>query len=178
MTKVINFFAGPGAGKSTTAAGLFFEMKCLGLKVELVTEYAKELAYAGLLRNRRMANAWTTHKTQCARQELLRGKVDFIITDSPLIKDISYAHLTLRGEAYINFCLQASRNFDTWDNYNVWVLRDKPYQPYGRRESEESARAVDTEMRSRFESRMHMWLKGNREAPALVLGELQQKGWC
>lgn len=29
-TKVINFYAGPGAGKSTNAAGLFYEMKKLG----------------------------------------------------------------------------------------------------------------------------------------------------
>jgi len=29
--KVINLFAGPGAGKSTTAAGLFYYMKKLGM---------------------------------------------------------------------------------------------------------------------------------------------------
>jgi ATP:corrinoid adenosyltransferase len=39
--KVINIFAGPGAGKSTTAAGLFYHMKKLNMSVELVTEYAK-----------------------------------------------------------------------------------------------------------------------------------------
>lgn len=45
MSLVINLIGGPGAGKSTTAAGLFFLMKCAGLKVELVTEFAKELSY-------------------------------------------------------------------------------------------------------------------------------------
>jgi len=40
-TKVINLFAGPGAGKSTTAAGLFAEMKRANVDVELVTEYVK-----------------------------------------------------------------------------------------------------------------------------------------
>jgi dephospho-CoA kinase len=33
--RVINLAAGPGAGKSTTAAGLFNIMKLKGLKVEL-----------------------------------------------------------------------------------------------------------------------------------------------
>ncbi len=38
MTKsiVINFFAGPGSGKSTTAAGVFFTLKTAGQKAELV----------------------------------------------------------------------------------------------------------------------------------------------
>ena len=43
--KVINLWGGPGCGKSTTAAGLFSIMKMRGHKVELVTEYAKELTY-------------------------------------------------------------------------------------------------------------------------------------
>ncbi|TYO65512.1 hypothetical protein FXV83_16395 [Bradyrhizobium hipponense] len=45
MALVINLIGGPGSGKSTTAAGLFFLMKLAGLKAELVVEYAKELSY-------------------------------------------------------------------------------------------------------------------------------------
>ena len=48
--KVINLFAGPGIGKSTTAAGVFWKMKTLGFKVELVTEFAKSLVYASDLK--------------------------------------------------------------------------------------------------------------------------------
>ena len=44
--KVINFFGAPGSGKSTIAAGLFFEMKMKQMNVELVTEFAKELCYS------------------------------------------------------------------------------------------------------------------------------------
>ena len=47
--RVINLFGGPGAGKSTTAAGLFFFMKSdssFDKSVELVTEFAKDLTYA------------------------------------------------------------------------------------------------------------------------------------
>ena len=43
--KVINLWGEPGAGKSTVAAGLFNLMKLMGEKVELVTEYAKDLTY-------------------------------------------------------------------------------------------------------------------------------------
>ena len=43
--KVISLFAGPGAGKSTAAAGLFNLMKCKGESCELVTEVAKGMTY-------------------------------------------------------------------------------------------------------------------------------------
>jgi len=37
----INFLAGPGAGKSTTTAWIFSELKLRQVSVELVTEYVK-----------------------------------------------------------------------------------------------------------------------------------------
>ncbi len=44
-TLVINMFAGPGAGKSTLAAGTFFRLKCLGVNAEIAPEYAKDLVW-------------------------------------------------------------------------------------------------------------------------------------
>ena len=43
--QIVNLFGGPGSGKSTTAAGLFYEVKKLKLNVELVTEYAKDAVW-------------------------------------------------------------------------------------------------------------------------------------
>ena len=40
-TIVVNIFGGPSAGKSTTSAGIFYELKRQGIRCELVTEYAK-----------------------------------------------------------------------------------------------------------------------------------------
>lgn len=45
MIKVINIFGAPGCGKSTTAAGLFWRMKCDDMSVELVSEYAKACVF-------------------------------------------------------------------------------------------------------------------------------------
>ena len=42
---VINFFGGPGCGKSTTAAELFAKMKKANYKVELVHEVAKDFIW-------------------------------------------------------------------------------------------------------------------------------------
>lgn len=46
---VINIFGGPGVGKSTVAAGLFYRLKCLHYSVELVEEFAKYLVYQGMV---------------------------------------------------------------------------------------------------------------------------------
>lgn len=176
MTKVINMFAGPGAGKSTTAAGLFFEMKCAGHKVELVTEYAKELAYRGLLGSRLFANAFTMHDVQRERMEALRGQVDFIVTDSPLYKDIFYAHHSLSGSNLTEFKADAARNFDSWTNFNVFIERSKPYAAYGRRESEESARAVCTKMKLDLSTMIDLSVSGDRYAPKIILEHITERG--
>ena len=44
-TLLINIYGGPGAGKSTVAAGLFYELKKKGYDCGLVTEMATELVY-------------------------------------------------------------------------------------------------------------------------------------
>ena len=44
-TKVINFYGGPGSGKSTKAAGLYYKMNMAGYSVELNNEFAKECVW-------------------------------------------------------------------------------------------------------------------------------------
>lgn len=171
--KVINFWAGPGAGKSTTAAGLFFLMKTRGFKVELVTEYAKELAYAGLLGDRHYGNPFAMNEEQHLRQSRLYLQVDYIVTDSPLLKDVAYAHHMLKDAASrAEFAKVAERRYDSYDNFGVWVERVKPYETYGRRESEESARDMDAKLFEVARGRIHYFVPGSAEAPELVLNAL------
>ena len=87
-TKVVNFFAPPGSGKSTTAAGTFFKMKLLGLNVELVTEFAKDMCWAG--RHQEMYNQVYIISKQFHKMYRLIGQVDYIITDSPLLLGLIY----------------------------------------------------------------------------------------
>ena len=41
-TLLVNFYAGPGAGKSTGAAYIFAKLKMKGIDSEYVSEYAKD----------------------------------------------------------------------------------------------------------------------------------------
>lgn len=170
MTLVINLIGGPGAGKSTTAAGLFFLMKIAGLKVELVTEFAKELTYD---------ENWSDLKKQTyvlaeqeRRQRRLVGKVDYIITDSPLLTGLVYV-----SDPKDNLVVQEAATvlFSTYNNVNFMLKRVKPYAQYGRNQDENEARAKDLALASIFANEpIELTVSGNETAPQTILNHLQQ----
>lgn len=82
-TIIINLFGGPGVGKSTAAAVIYAQMKFKGLSCEYVPEFAKELAYMADLDT--LDNQFYISAMQYHRQYRLIGKVDYIITDSPVL---------------------------------------------------------------------------------------------
>lgn len=141
--KVINLFAGPGAGKSTTAAGLFYAMKRQGLSVELVTEYAKEKVYENALEI--MSDQLYLLAKQNRKLERLRDKVDYCITDSPLLLCAYYGkNYGLHPEIV---CPLAHQVFETYDNLIIFLKRTKPFDPRGRLGSERSALEADVAIR-------------------------------
>jgi len=81
-TCVIEFWGGPGCGKSTLAAGLYAEMKARGKSVELVREYVKPWAWRGHA-IKRWDEVYIFAKQLRAEADLY-GKVDYLITDRPL----------------------------------------------------------------------------------------------
>ena len=167
MTLVINLLAGPGAGKSTTKAGLFFEMKHRGYKVEVVEEFAKELTYDGDFGT--MENEMYMLAEQDRRQRRLLGKVDYIITDAPLIKSVFYVRGVYDSPAYIE---HIQTLFNSYKNYNVWVHLVKPYQTYGRSQTEAEADAIGERMLAALYHKIDFEVDGKRDAPELILKEL------
>lgn len=87
-TKIINLFGNPGSGKSTTASFLFTELKRRGKEVEWAFEVAKELVWEedfSLLKNQMFVFAAQMH-----RIDRLIGKVEYIVTDSPLMIKVGF----------------------------------------------------------------------------------------
>jgi hypothetical protein len=82
-TTIINLFGGPGAGKSTAAALIYARMKFRGLSCEYVPEFAKELAYVA--DRETLENQFYVSAIQFHRQHKLIGRVDYIVTDSPIL---------------------------------------------------------------------------------------------
>lgn len=174
-TIVINLWAGPGAGKSTTAAGLFQIMKILGLNVELVTEYAKDLTWEKNVS--RLGNQFLVTATQDHRLRRLLGQVDYIITDSPLPLGIAYM-----GPEFGDWLPEAiSECFEGYNNRDFLLQRRKAYSPVGRNETEHQALIKDIAIRDLFREFTegeggeldNAWeIEGNASAPYAILDAL------
>lgn len=139
--KVINFFAGPGAGKSTMAAALFAELKFRDERTEVALEWIKGPEYEG--RNLPGRILQTSQDYIAAKQHLhirrLEGNVDYAITDSPIILGIAY-----QSKDYLPSLEGVVREaFDRYDNLNFFVKRGKIYHQYGRSQTESEARDKD-----------------------------------
>lgn len=137
--KVINLFGGPNTGKSTTASGLFHLMKIYGYNVELVTEYAKDMTWEN--RHNILSDQLYVLAKQNRRLERLKGKVDYVVADSPLILGLNYT-----PENYYNHF--ESLVFDVWnsyDNINFYLKNngDLTYNEAGRNQDSKQAKKLD-----------------------------------
>ena len=131
-TIVINIIGAPCAGKSTTAAFLFYLMKVAGLDVELVTEYAKDLVWE--MRADTMKNQIYIFGKQHQRLFRLKNKVKYVVTDCPLILSEFYNREYNDGsDEFKNLIIHEINKFT---NINVFLNRVKPYNPNGRYQTE------------------------------------------
>ena len=145
-TLVVNLFAGPGAGKSTGAAYIFSMIKMAGVDAEYVNEYAKD-------------KVWEDNKEVFKCQFLITGKqaykilrcvgkVDVVITDSPIAIGAQYC----QDNPYLkDACLY---EFNKYNNLNIFINRVKKYNPNGRHQTEEEAKKIDESTKQ--------WLKDNK----------------
>lgn len=133
---VVNIFGGPGIGKSTVAAGVFHLLKMRAINCELVTEYAKQLTWEGA-KDKLADQLYVTAKQNRALARL-QGKVDCVVTDSPLILGHVYG-----ADRVPHLRPLITKLFWSYDNLNYLLARTKPYQQAGRNETEEEAEMLD-----------------------------------
>lgn len=139
---VVNFFAGPGAGKTTAAMEVTVALKKAGYNVEYVPEYAKELVYEkrlDLLNDQKHVSDEQYH-----RLDRIRGGVDMIVTDSPVLLGLVYGKDKI-DDAYR---AQIRAYYDSFDNFNMMMTREEGYQNFGRLETEVEAKEKDNEIRN------------------------------
>lgn len=173
MTKIINLFAGPGAGKSTTAAGLFYLLKCKGINCELVHEFAKDLTWRNM-RDRLAIQPYVFGK-QLERVESLIGKVDYIITDSPLL--LSSIYLSENDYGGIHFHNTVIHTFKNHDNINYFLTRSKDYLQVGRSQTLAQAQLIDHRIKELLqkESIEYSTVAGNADAPYVISKQLDTR---
>ena len=142
-TLVINLLAGPGTGKSTIAAGVFYELKQAGINCELVTEYAKSVVWGETQKT--LDDQLYVFAKQHHRMFNLINKVDVIITDSPLIFSLIYGKNM--KDSFKNL---VKETFNDFNNLNYYVIRKKKYNPAGRNQNEEEAIIIDKKIHKMF----------------------------
>jgi AAA domain len=119
---LLNIAGAPGAGKSTTAAYLYYRCKKAGFRTELVGEAARELIYAGypsqppqpLLDNQVLLVGMQHERTL----RLKRHKIEVAISDSPLIQCMLYCGTHRYAENLFKTIRDLEKEFDT---YNIFL---------------------------------------------------------
>ena len=126
-------------------------MKSKGYKVELVTEFAKDLVYQESffrLKDQLMILARQNHKLW-----VLKDKVDYAIVDSPLL--LSQHYFQDNGDysekLFKDFVIDT---YNKYNNLNIFLQRnieEHPYQQYGRSQTLEEAIEIDNSIKNILE---------------------------
>ena len=138
-TVIVNLYGAPGAGKSTGSAYIFGQLKMNNISVELVREFVKDKIYE---KSEGMFNdqVYILGK-QHFRQTNVKGNVDVIITDCPLIIQAYYTDKY--KFPYADELRQlVLKLYSLENNINYFVNRDKPYNPDGRFQTEADSDSI------------------------------------
>lgn len=140
---VVNLFGGPGSGKSTIMAGLFWLMRTKGIKCEMASEFVKESVFAE--DNYVFKDQGFVFSNQLKRLRVLEGKTDYAITDSPLLFSKIYGgYHSPEFHCYIDKCI------NEFKNVNFIINRKVPFEKNGRVHSERESAEIDTMIRLRL----------------------------
>jgi deoxyadenosine/deoxycytidine kinase len=143
QTLVVNIFGGPGSGKSTTATGVFYELKSRHIECEFANEVAKEFVWEHrefTFNDQIYLFAKQYHRIFC-----LLGQVDIIVTDCPIL--LTPVYDTERRESLTSLVLNEHNKM--W-SYNILLNRVKQYNPHGRLKGHDEKKVInlDSEIKS------------------------------
>ena len=138
-TLCLNFYSGPGAGKSTIAAAVFAELKKHHVNCELIAEFAKRKIWEG---NMECLNnqLYITAKQQYLMWTVSKH-VDLIVTDSPLLLGCVYGEDPLLDQIIF-------REYRKYVNIDVFLSRNQAakYQSNGRMQNLDEALEKDVQI--------------------------------
>lgn len=172
--RIVNLFAGPGTGKSTTAAALFAELKYRGVNCELITEYAKDVTW-----ERRGPKVFEAQEYVFAKQHFrmarVADEVDVMITDSPVLMGLVYIPINFYLPSLPKVMREAH---DRYRSLNILLKRNKPYNPKGRSQTEDEAKVKDAEIKAMLIEQQVPFIEelATRHAPFAII-EMMHRTW-
>jgi nicotinamide riboside kinase len=133
---VINLIGEPSVGKTTTAAGVFFELSSKGYNVQMVLEEAKKYIFEDNLKIFDQQILLLAEQNRALTR--LKDNTDIVITDSPLIMPIVYQ----KGEYLKSFRNLAFEQFNEYNNFNIFLKRKHKFSNNGRYHTEKDSISV------------------------------------
>ena len=142
-TVVINLLGGAGSGKSTTAAGLFYHFKMNNINCELIGEYVKRWAWEKR-EIKPLDQIYITGK-QIKYESIVYNKVDYVITDSPIILGAIYDEFNNNSTMIKPMLDSFFETIIKKDIHHIYyfIKRNNKYDPIGRYGDENSAKQFD-----------------------------------
>lgn len=149
VTKIINLYGGPGIGKSATAAYLYYLLKKSNRSVELVQEYVKEWAWED--RSIKPFDQIYFFGKQVRKESMLFGKVDYVITDSPVLLGLCYIKRCCDPEVANGLVETAKAFYAVSPRHNIQHIhivlkRVGPFETNGRFHSQKESEQIDAEI--------------------------------
>ena len=139
-TIIVNLYGGPGTGKSTGAAYIFSKLKMQGIDAEYVTEFAKDKVWEGS--PEAFKCQFYISGKQAFRVSRCFGKVDIIVTDSPIRLGKVYTDRPALQAA----CTEEANRYRNC-SLDIFLRRTKSYNPNGRNQTEEESNNLDQRIR-------------------------------
>ena len=142
MTILINMLGCPSSGKTSLSAKLFAQLKAMDLNAEYTSEYVKGWAWEG--KKVGPFDQFYIFGKETHNQSRLFDKVDFIISDSPVMLTAFYHYFYNGNEALNEVC----HNFYNLAEeagvqvINFFLPRKKKYIAKGRYQTQEEADAL------------------------------------
>lgn len=155
MSLIINFFGGPGIGKSTQSAGLFTKMKKAHMDVELTYEFPKVVAWEE--NHSAIKDQFYITANQHRNISRLYGKVKYIVVDSPIILGMVYKDRYSKEPEYPSMFYDETFDqfvlslFKKYDSLNILLRRDETtYDENGRFQDLSEAKDIDQDIKNRL----------------------------
>ena len=156
---------------------IFSKLKMHGVNAELVTEFAKDKVWEG---NKEVfKNQAYIFGKQSFKMSRCKDKVDVLVTDSPLFLSALYNNDEVLGEDFNKVVLNV---FNSYDNINLFIKRNKPYNPIGRHQTAAESDKLSIQLQMKLDDYdigyipMYGDYESYNEAVDLILHQVKKHG--
>lgn len=145
---LINFVGAPSSGKSIMSALTFVKLKSDHNSSEFVQEYAKQLVWANEIDD--LKNQWYVTINQYKMIKAVYGKVDYVVTDSPLLLGLYYNRHENENVCNIEKTEKMILSkMEEFNNVYIFLKRNKnnPYEKVGRIHDENQSIEIEKNLK-------------------------------